>query len=213
MRIVLLGPPGAGKGTQAERIAKAANIPAISTGMMLREAIAGGSELGVLAGQYIDKGELVPDEVVIGIVKGRLAGDDCKDGYLLDGFPRTVAQAKALETMIPDAVKTALAIEVSDDYIIERLSGRRECKGCGMTYHICNRPPKQEGVCDSCAGELGCRADDMPETIKNRMQVYHEYTEPIKDYYESIGKLKVVDGFGEIDTVTQRIASVLGVQG
>ena len=211
MRIVLLGPPGAGKGTQAERIAKAAGIPAISTGMMLREAIAGGGELGALAQQYIDKGSLVPDEVVIGIVKDRLSSGDCANGYLLDGFPRTVAQAQALETMMPDAVKTALSIEVSDNYIIERLSGRRECKGCGMTYHICNRPSKLEGVCDSCGGELGCRADDMPETIKHRMQVYHEHTEPIKDYYLSIDKLKTVDGIGDIDDVADRIASVFGL--
>lgn len=211
MKLVFLGPPGAGKGTQAAYIAEAANIPTISTGAMLREAIANKTELGKTAQDYTSKGELVPDEVVIGIVKDRLAEDDCKNGYILDGFPRTVAQAQALDEMLPDAIDVALSLEVGDEVIIERLTGRRECRDCKATFHIKNNPSAKGDKCDKCGGELIQRADDSLETIKNRMSVYHAQTEPIKDYYKECGKLKCVDGIGGVEKVKKALFEAIGL--
>ncbi len=211
MKLVFLGPPGAGKGTQAAYIAEAAKIPTISTGAMLREAIANKTELGMAAEGFISKGELVPDEVVIGIVKDRLTLDDCKNGYILDGFPRTVAQAKALDEMLPDAIDIALSLEVADENIIERLTGRRECKECKATFHIKNNPSSKGDVCDKCGGELIQRADDSLETIKNRMSVYHAQTEPIKDYYKECGKLSCIDGVGSVDDIKAALFKALGL--
>lgn len=209
MKLVFLGPPGAGKGTQAAYIAAAANIPTISTGAMLREAIANKTELGKAAEGYTSKGALVPDEVVIGIVKDRLTEADCKNGYILDGFPRTVAQAQALDGMMPDAIDVALSLEVPDEAIIERLTGRRECKECKATFHIKNNPSAKGDVCDKCGGELIQRADDSLETIKNRMSVYHAQTEPIKDYYKDCGKLKCVNGVGSVEEIKLRCFRLL----
>lgn len=211
MKLVFLGPPGAGKGTQAAYIAEAAKIPTISTGAMLREAIANKSELGTVAEGFISKGELVPDEVVIGIVKDRLTHDDCKNGYILDGFPRTVAQAKALDAMLPDAIDIALSLEVEDDKIIERLTGRRECEKCKATFHIVNNPSSKGEVCDKCGAKLIQRADDSPETIKNRMSVYHAQTEPIKDYYKDCGKLTCIDGVGSVEEIRAALFKALGL--
>ena len=209
MKLVFLGPPGAGKGTQAAYIAAAANIPTISTGAMLREAIANKTELGKAAEGYTSKGALVPDEVVIGIVKDRLTEADCKNGYILDGFPRTVAQA--LDGMLPDAIDVALSLEVPDEAIIERLTGRRECKECKATFHIKNNPSARGDVCDKCGGELIQRADDSLETIKNRMSVYHAQTEPIKDYYKDCGKLKCVNGVGSVEEIKAALFQALGL--
>lgn len=211
MKLVFLGPPGAGKGTQAAFIAEAASIPTISTGAMLREAIANKTQLGMAAKDFIDKGELVPDDVVIGIVKDRLVEEDCKSGYILDGFPRTVEQAKALDSMLPDAIDIALSLEVPDENIIERLTGRRECKNCKATFHIVNNPSKAGDKCDKCGGELILRADDSEQTIKNRMSVYHAQTEPIKDYYAAAGKLKKVNGVGEVEEIKNSLFKALGL--
>lgn len=211
MKIVFLGPPGAGKGTQAAVIAQKAGIPTISTGAMLREAMAQGTELGKSAEQYTKKGELVPDEVVIGIVAERLAQADCKNGYILDGFPRTVAQAKALDEMRPDAIDVALSLEVPDEDIVARLTGRRECSKCGATFHVTNNPSAKGDVCDKCGAALIQRADDRVETIRNRMSVYHEQTEPIKEYYKVQGKLQCVDGVGAVDEITASLLKALGL--
>ncbi len=209
MKIVFLGPPGAGKGTQAAYIAEAAKIPTISTGAMLREAIAQKTELGMAAEDFIKKGALVPDEVVIGIVRDRLTMSDCANGYILDGFPRTVEQAKALDAMLPNAIDIALSLEVPDENIIERLTGRRECPTCKATFHIANNPSKTGDTCDKCGAALVQRADDSEETIKNRMKVYHEQTEPIKDYYKAAGKLTMVDGVGAVDEITAALFKAL----
>ncbi len=211
MKLVFLGPPGAGKGTQAAYIAEAANIPTISTGAMLREAIANETELGKTAKAFIDKGELVTDEVVIGIVKERLVMPDCNNGYILDGFPRTVAQAEALDKMLPDAIDVALSLEVPDENIIERLTGRRECPACKATFHIANNPSAKGDICDKCGEKLVTRADDSVETIKNRMNVYHAQTEPIKDYYKACGKLKCVPGVGTVSEITKALFKTLGL--
>ena len=209
MKIVFLGPPGAGKGTQAAYIAEAAKIPTISTGAMLREAIAQKTELGLAAEGFIQKGALVPDEVVIGIVRDRLTMSDCANGYILDGFPRTVEQAKALDAMLPNAIDIALSLEVPDENIIERLTGRRECPTCKATFHIVNNPSKTGDTCDKCGAALVQRADDSEETIKNRMKVYHEQTEPIKDYYKAAGKLTCVDGVGAVNEITAALFKAL----
>ena len=209
MKIVFLGPPGAGKGTQAAYIAEAAKIPTISTGAMLREAIANKTELGMTAEGYIKQGALVPDEVVIGIVRDRLVMADCADGYILDGFPRTVEQAKALDAMLPDAIDVALSLEVPDENIIARLTGRRECPTCKATFHVTNNPSKTGDTCDKCGAVLVQRADDSEETIKNRMKVYHEQTEPIKDYYKAAGKLTCVDGVGAVSEITKALFKAL----
>lgn len=211
MKIVFLGPPGAGKGTQASIIAQKAAIPTISTGAMLREAMAQGTELGKEAARYTEKGELVPDEVVIGIVAKRLEQPDCAAGYILDGFPRTVAQAQALDEMSPNAIDLALSLEVPDEDIIERLTGRRECGKCGATYHIKNNPSAKGDKCEKCGGELVTRADDQIDTIRNRMNVYHAQTEPIKEYYQRCGKLKCVDGVGAVDEIAAKLLCALGL--
>lgn len=197
MKLILLGAPGAGKGTQAEVICKALNIPAISTGNIIREALAQGTEMGLKAKSFMDAGQLVPDDVVIGIIKERLAKDDCANGFILDGFPRTIPQAEALDAMgvIIDKV---IDIEVPDEKIAARMSGRRVCKDCGSSYHLEYKAPKSEGVCDACEGELIQRKDDAPETVLDRLAVYHKQTEPLKDYYSKKGILRIVEGQEEI---------------
>lgn len=193
MNLILLGAPGAGKGTQAEVICNHLNIPAISTGNILREAVKNGTQLGLEAKSFMDSGALVPDEIVIGILKDRIGEDDCQNGFILDGFPRTVPQAKALDEMGVQIDKV-IDIEVADEKIMQRLSGRRVCADCGASYHIEYKPSKSEGVCDKCGGETVLRQDDHPDTIKDRLHVYHEQTEPLKDYYQQTGKLVVVQG-------------------
>ena len=197
MKLILLGAPGAGKGTQAEVICNALNIPAISTGNIIREALAQGTEMGLKAKSFMDAGQLVPDDVVIGIIKERLAKDDCANGFILDGFPRTIPQAEALDAMgvIIDKV---IDIEVPDEKIAARMSGRRVCKDCGSSYHLEYKAPKAEGVCDACDGELIQRKDDAPETVLDRLAVYHKQTEPLKDYYSKKGILRIVEGQEEI---------------
>ena len=197
MKLILLGAPGAGKGTQAEVICKALNIPAISTGNIIREALAQGTEMGLKAKSFMDAGQLVPDDVVIGIIKVRLAKDDCANGFILDGFPRTIPQAEELDAMgvIIDKV---IDIEVPDEKIAARMSGRRVCKDCGSSYHLEYKAPKAEGVCDACDGELIQRKDDAPETVLDRLAVYHKQTEPLKDYYSKKGILRIVEGQEEI---------------
>lgn len=197
MKLILLGAPGAGKGTQAEVICKALNIPAISTGNIIREALAQGTEMGLKAKSFMDAGQLVPDDVVIGIIKERLAKDDCANGFILDGFPRTIPQAEALDAMgvIIDKV---IDIEVPDEKIAARISGRRVCKDCGSSYHLEYKAPKAEGVCDACDGELIQRKDDAPETVLDRLAVYHKQTEPLKDFYSKKGILRIVEGQEEI---------------
>lgn len=197
MKLILLGAPGAGKGTQAEVICKALNIPAISTGNIIREALAQGTEMGLKAKSFMDAGQLVPDDVVIDIIKERLAKDDCANGFILDGFPRTIPQAEALDAMgvIIDKV---IDIEVPDEKIAARMSGRRVCKDCGSSYHLEYKAPKAEGVCDACDGELIQRKDDAPETVLDRLAVYHKQTEPLKDYYSKKGILRIVEGQEEI---------------
>lgn len=197
MKLILLGAPGAGKGTQAEVICNALNIPAISTGNIIREALRLGTEMGLKAKSFMDAGQLVPDDVVIGIIKERLAKDDCANGFILDGFPRTIPQAEALDAMgiIIDKV---VDIEVPDEKIAARMSGRRVCKDCGASYHLEYKAPKSEGVCDACGGELVQRRDDAPETVLDRLAVYHEQTEPLKDFYSKKGILRIVEGQEEI---------------
>ena len=197
MKLILLGAPGAGKGTQAEVICNALNIPAISTGNIIREALRLGTEMGLKAKSFMDAGQLVPDDVVIGIIKERLAKDDCANGFILDGFPRTIPQAEALDAMgiIIDKV---IDIEVPDEKIAARMSGRRVCKDCGASYHLEYKTPESEGVCDACSGELAQRKDDAPETVLDRLAVYHEQTEPLKEFYSKKGILRIVEGQEEI---------------
>ena len=208
MKLIFLGAPGAGKGTQAEIIAAELKIPTISTGNIIREALANGTEMGLKAKSFIEAGKLVPDDVVIGIIKDRLAADDCAGGFILDGFPRTIPQAEALDNMgvIIDKV---VDIDVPDENIVNRMSGRRVCKACGSSYHIENKKPKVEGVCDACGGELQIRKDDAPETVLDRLNVYHEQTEPLKDYYANCGKLRSVEGTAPIKEITASILKVL----
>ena len=213
MKLMFLGAPGAGKGTQAEVVSERYQIPAISTGALLREAMANGTELGMKAKSYMDGGALVPDEVVIGIIKERLVADDCKNGFILDGFPRTVAQAKALDEM-DIKMDGVVSIEVEDAAIIRRLGGRRLCAKCGSSYHIDYKPTAVAGVCDKCEGELITRADDKPEVIKSRLDVYHEQTEPLKDFYAAKGILKLVIGQEKIeDTTALTIAAIESIRG
>ena len=203
MKIILLGAPGAGKGTQAEKISEALHIPQISTGNIIREALKSGSEVGLKAKSFIESGKLVPDEVVIDIIKERIAKDDCKDGFILDGFPRTIAQAEALDSM-GVAIDRVLDINVADDVIASRLSGRRVCEACGSSYHLVSKKPAVEGVCDKCGGTLIQRKDDHPDTVADRLKVYHEQTEPLKAYYEKKGLLRVVDGQDTVADTTYR---------
>ena len=202
MNLILLGAPGAGKGTQAEVICAAKGIPAISTGNMLREAVKNGTESGLKAKKYMDAGELVPDEVVIGILKDRIAEEDCKNGFILDGFPRTVPQAEALERMGVNIDKV-IEIYVPDEKIAQRLGGRRVCESCGSSYHVVYKPTKVEGVCDACGGKTVIRKDDEPATVLERLKVYHEKTAPLKDFYESRGKLRTVIGQEEVAETTR----------
>ena len=201
MKLILLGAPGAGKGTQAEIICEKFNIPTISTGNILREAIKNGTDMGLKAKSYIDNGNLVPDDVVIGIIADRLNMDDCKNGFILDGFPRTIPQAEALDKMGIE-IDCALSIEVADEKIMQRLSGRRVCGGCGASYHIDYKKPAKDGVCNVCGEALVQRNDDKPETIADRLAVYHKQTEPLKDYYKAAGKLKIVEGQEEVADTT-----------
>lgn len=208
MNLILLGAPGAGKGTQAEVICDKLSIPAISTGNIIREAIRNETELGRKAKQYIDEGALVPDDVVISIIKERLNADDCKNGFILDGFPRTVPQAEALDDM-GVKIDKVVDIEVADDVICSRLSGRRVCKACSASYHIAFNPSADGQTCDKCGGELICRQDDKPETVLERLRVYHEQTEPLINFYKSRGKLVVVEGQEKVeDTSRLTIAAI-----
>ncbi len=212
MHILLMGPPGAGKGTQAAELVKEFAIPHISTGDMFRAAIKEGTALGREAKGYMDQGKLVPDSVTIGIVRERLAKDDCKKGFILDGFPRTVEQADALDGILKDlglSLTRVLNINVPAADLIERATGRRICKKCGATYHVKFNPPKKEGVCDACGGELFQRADDTAETMKNRLSVYEASTKPLIDYYEKAGVYTEVDGRQAIDKVTADLISAL----
>ena len=208
MKIILLGAPGAGKGTQAEVICNRYNIPAISTGNINREALKTGTEMGLKAKSYMESGALVPDEVVIGIIKERIVKDDCKDGFILDGFPRTIPQAEALDKM-GIVIDKVIDIEVPDEKIINRMSGRRVCEKCGASYHLEYKKPKVEGICDACSGTLIQRKDDHPDTVKSRLDVYHSETEPLKDYYEKQGKLTVVEGQEEIEDTTRLLIEAL----
>ena len=208
MKIILLGAPGAGKGTQAEVICNRYNIPAISTGNIIREALKTGTEMGLKAKSYMESGALVPDEVVIGIIKERIVKDDCKDGFILDGFPRTIPQAEALDKM-GIVIDKVIDIEVPDEKIINRMSGRRVCEKCGASYHLEYKKPKVEGICDACSGTLIQRKDDHPDTVKLRLDVYHSETKPIKDYYEKQGKLTVVEGQEEIEDTTRLLIEAL----
>ena len=208
MKIIFLGAPGAGKGTQADIVAQRYGIPTISTGVIIREALKSGSDMGLKAKKYIEAGALVPDDVVIGIIKERLAKDDCQNGFILDGFPRTVPQAKALDEMgvTLDAV---VSIEVSDETIMERMTGRRVCATCGASYHTVYNPSKDNKSCDKCGTELTVRKDDAPEVVKSRLEVYHEQTEPLKDYYRESGNLKLVYGAEELSVTTERTIKAL----
>lgn len=208
MKLMFLGAPGAGKGTQAEIVSKNHSIPTISTGALLRTAMKEGTELGLKAKAFMSAGELVPDDVVIGIIKDRLGEDDCKNGFILDGFPRTVPQAKALEDMKIE-MDLVISIEVSDESIIKRMGGRRLCSECGASYHTEHIPPKKEGVCDTCGGALMIREDDKPETVISRLEVYHKQTEPLKEFYSERGKLVLVNGSDTIENITAEIEKKL----
>lgn len=210
MKLILLGAPGAGKGTQAEIISAKLNIPTISTGNILRAAVKNETPVGLKAKAYMESGSLVPDEVIIGIMQERLAEDDCANGYILDGMPRTIAQAEALEANGID-IDVALSIEISDETIEARMTGRRTCAACGASFHIVSNPPKTEGICDKCGEVLSIRKDDQPETVKNRLKVYHQETEPLKDFYKSRGKLKMVDNQPTIELTTAVIYEALGI--
>jgi len=210
MKLILLGAPGAGKGTQAEILSRICSIPTISTGTILRAAMKNGTPVGLKAKEYVESGKLVPDDVIIGIIKERLEEDDCKNGYILDGVPRTIPQAEALETFGVD-INCALSIEISDETIIDRMSGRRTCEGCGSTFHVVTNPPKTQGKCDACGGDLVIRGDDAPETVKVRLKTYHEQTEPLKDFYAERGKLKCVDNQETIEATTAAMVRALGL--
>ncbi len=208
MNLILLGAPGAGKGTHAEVICAKKKIPSISTGNILREAVKNHTELGEKAQSYMEAGKLVPDEIVVAILKERIAQSDCQNGFILDGFPRTVAQAEALDEMhVP--IDKVIDLEVDDQTVTRRLSGRRVCEQCGASYHTTFKPPKKGGVCDTCGGKVGQRKDDLPETVLDRLRVYHEQTEPLKGYYEKKGILKVVQGQEGIEEMSRRILQAL----
>lgn len=208
MKLILLGAPGAGKGTQAEFICDKLSIPTISTGNIIRTALKAETEMGLKAKEFIDAGKLVPDEVVIGIIKERLSEDDCKNGFILDGFPRTIPQAEALDEMGIEIDKV-IDIEVPDEKIVLRMSGRRVCPACGNSYHLLYKKPEKDGICDACGTELIIRADDHPNTVKERLDVYHSQTEPLKDFYEKKGKLFVVEGQEEVADTSALVLKAL----
>ena len=208
MKLILLGAPGAGKGTQAEIVSEKYNIPTISTGNIIRAALKNGTEMGIKAKAYIENGKLVPDDVVIGIIKERLAEPDCKEGFILDGFPRTIPQAEALDDM-GIAIDAALSIEVADSEIVKRMSGRRVCEKCGASYHTEFKKPAKQDVCDACGGKLVIRKDDEPATVLERLKVYHEQTEPLKNYYEAAGRLLTVEGQDDINDTTALVLKAL----
>ena len=213
MKIIMLGAPGAGKGTQAKKIAAKYGIPHISTGDIFRANIKEGTELGKKAKTYMDQGLLVPDELVVDLVVDRLQQDDCKKGYVLDGFPRTIPQAESLDaalTKVGDKMEYAIDVNVPDENIVNRMGGRRACVGCGATYHIVYNPTKVEGICDACGEKLILRDDDKPETVQKRLGVYHEQTQPLIDYYTKAGILKEVDGTVDMEEVFQNIVQILG---
>ena len=213
MKIIMLGAPGAGKGTQAKMIAEKYGIPHISTGDIFRYNIKNGTELGKEAKKYMDQGLLVPDELTVKILLDRVAQDDCKNGYVLDGFPRTIPQAEVLEealTKLGDRIDYAINVEVPDENIVKRMGGRRACVNCGVTYHIEHVPPKKEGICDNCGSELILRDDDKPETVKNRLSVYHKQTQPLIDFYNGKGVLRTVDGTVDMKDVFNAIVAILG---
>ena len=211
MNLILLGAPGAGKGTQAELLVKQLGIPAISTGNMLREAMANGTELGKKAKKYMDEGALVPDELILGIVADRVSQPDCCKGFILDGVPRTLAQAEALEEK-GVRIDHVISIEVDDAAIEGRMTGRRVCAKCGASYHIVANPPKRDGICDSCGGELIIRKDDKPETVRHRLEVYHASTEVLKDFYGKLGRLRIVNGNQPIGDANEDILKAIGAQ-
>lgn len=213
MKIIMLGAPGAGKGTQAKQIADKYSIPHISTGDIFRANIKNGTELGKKAKQYMDQGALVPDELTCDLVMDRIQQDDCKDGFVLDGFPRTIPQAEALDAAlgkINEKMDYAIDVDVPDENIVNRMSGRRACLNCGATYHLISIPPKVEGICDRCGSEIVLREDDKPETVQKRLKVYHEQTQPLIDYYKNQGILKSVDGTQPMDEVFKAIVTILG---
>ena len=213
MKIIMLGAPGAGKGTQAKQIADKYSIPHISTGDIFRAKIKNGTELGKKAKQYMDQGALVPDELTCDLVMDRIQQDDCKNGFVLDGFPRTIPQAEALDAAlgkINEKMDYAIDVDVPDENIVNRMSGRRACLNCGATYHLISIPPKVEGICDRCGSEIVLREDDKPETVQKRLKVYHEQTQPLIDYYKNQGILKSVDGTQPMDEVFKAIVTILG---
>lgn len=213
MKIIMLGAPGAGKGTQAKKIAEKYQIPHISTGDIFRANIKGGTELGMKAKTFMDQGMLVPDEITIGMLMDRIGQEDCINGYVLDGFPRTIPQAESLTKVLAERgekVDYAINVDVPDENIINRMSGRRACLGCGATYHITFNPPVKEGICDTCGQELVLRDDDKPETVKKRLDVYHQQTQPLIDYYKNAEVLAEVDGTQPMDAVFQGIVEILG---
>ena len=213
MKIIMLGAPGAGKGTQAKMIAEKYSIPHISTGDIFRANIKNGTELGKKAKSYMDKGQLVPDELTLDLIMDRFKQDDCKNGYVLDGFPRTIPQAEARDTALKakgEKVDFAIDVDVPDENIVKRMGGRRACVGCGATYHVVYSPTKVEGVCDKCGEELIVRDDDKPETVLNRLEVYHNQTQPLIDYYNEQGILKSVDGTVDMKDVFNAIVDILG---
>ena len=213
MKIIMLGAPGAGKGTQAKMIADKYGIPHVSTGDIFRANIKEGTRLGIEAKKYMDQGQLVPDELTVKILLDRVAQEDCKNGYVLDGFPRTIPQAEVLDkalTELGEAVDYAINVDVPDENIVKRMGGRRACVSCGATYHLEHIPPKTEGICDRCGKELVLRDDDKPETVSKRLQVYHEQTQPLIDFYGAKGVLKEVDGTREMNEVFDAIGKILG---
>lgn len=213
MKVIMLGAPGAGKGTQAKRIADKYGVPHVSTGDIFRANLKNGTELGMEAKKYMDAGQLVPDELTVKILLDRVAQDDCKNGYVLDGFPRTIPQAEVLDKALAelgDHVDYAIDVDVPDENIVRRMSGRRACTGCGATYHIEHVPPKAEGICDRCGETLVLRDDDKPETVQNRLKVYHDQTQPLISYYTNKGILRTVDGTKDMDDVFAAITEILG---
>jgi adenylate kinase len=212
VRIILVGPPGCGKGTQAKMIEEHYNIPQLSTGDMLRAAVREGTEVGTKAKGYMDRGGLVPDDIIVEVMRNRIQKDDCDSGYILDGFPRTLGQAEALDRMLAEMnqpLTTVIAIAVPDEEVVRRLSGRRQCKNCGTGFHIAFNKPKKDGICDKCGGELYQRDDDNEQTIRSRLKVYYEQTSPLLDYYRERNLLNEVDGVGSIDQIYDAICSLI----